>query len=73
MKFCKDCKYCMVINNRINYARCARTDMQYDPVTGEEKYRYCWSARSLGESCGPEGHLFEVDDLVAAWHETRSA
>lgn len=66
MKFCKDCKHCIVdeADKVYQYARCnvVRTKSKDYLVNGIEGLSFCGTEREWGEACGKEGKLFEAKD-----------
>lgn len=72
MKFCKDCKFCVLADShsgkaKLTFATCANektasiphADMKY-LVSGEEGFLYCSLARNpVFKACGVTGEWFE--------------
>jgi hypothetical protein len=66
MKFCRDCKHCIVPPGcDYSFAKCALT-ARVDPVSGDGKFRYCADERVSPDDCGPLGRYFEPQDLPAS-------
>jgi hypothetical protein len=65
MKFCKDCKYAMIENGAIRYAKCghdrAKNVCVEALVTGEgEAVEFLYCATMRADICGTEAKLFEA-------------
>jgi hypothetical protein len=68
MKFCRDCKHCIVPPADYpdyTFAKCALTE-RLDMVSGETRHRYCTTERENPDCCGMLGRYFEPADLPAS-------
>lgn len=62
MKFCKDCKYCVVLGE-FEFPSCNHPKinefMEPDMVTGVKSLASCSGERVLRTTCGEDANLFE--------------
>ena len=58
MKLCKDCRH-IIRHSDGSSPECA-VALYDDPVTGDIKWWFCWSARTPGGPCGKDAKLFEA-------------
>lgn len=60
MKFCRDCKYCIVGENERQYMCKHEKNVKYSLVTGDPIYTFsCYSLRDGDTFCGVTGKWFE--------------
>lgn len=69
IKLCKDCQFCEPypaadLATRFQLAKCGRSVLIPDLVTGIERRRFCETERAMNtaDACGPTGLFFVQDD-----------